>query len=153
MEEPGSRRIEMGRSLSNDGGQFVRGDGHGGCKPGNPFQGKYQFVWGGGLVAHSLDHDVARNLDRDKKVPFSQLKTHRGRTGVGFESCADDLGLAAVFALEMEGRCGLGDDALEIGDFFHVQIVVHGGELVMRPLDGGFDIFLVDVRFTEGAVR
>ena len=62
------------------------------------------------------------------------------------------LGLSAMLALEMEGRSGFGDDALEIGDFFRVQIVIDGGELVVGPLDGGFDMFLVDLGLAERAV-
>lgn len=57
-----------------------------------------------------------------------------------------------VFALEAEGGGLLGDDALEVGDFFGVEAVIDGLQFFLSALDGVFGGLFVDFIFTEGHV-
>lgn len=60
--------------------------------------------------------------------------------------------LVAVLAFEVKRRSGLGDDTLEVGDFLGVEVVIDGGELFLRAVDGIFDGCFVDFSFAESAV-
>ena len=55
-------------------------------------------------------------------------------------------------ALEQQGGGGLGDDSLEVGNFFSIEAVIYGSEFFLGPLNGSLDRILVDFSLSKGAV-
>ena len=58
--------------------------------------------------------------------------------------------LALALKMKLSGRPS--DDALEVRDLLHVEAVIDGIELFLRPLDRLFHLGFVDLRLTQGAV-
>lgn len=57
----------------------------------------------------------------------------------------NDAESAQALPLEVERGRGFGNDALEIGDFFRIQVVIDGRKLGLRPLDRSLDVGFVDL--------
>ena len=54
-----------------------------------------------------------------------------------------------VFALEAQGGCLLGDDTLQVGDFFRAHVVIQSLELFLGTLHRLLGGLLVDFRFAK----